>query len=242
MATVRQSAQRTGLTYVGDGKMAALGTRAATVAHQDDSLCPLSATQVPPAERDRLRDPVFTGMRQPTDIRLPNAHGQIEAMDDPVAVSFADTVAQSAKDHSGQRQCWQQRRLVVRSLALATSQKKHVRERVARAVAAISALDARKQGKPRLPDEAAARQAAEAILLTPQDAGLVHVAGTTEVHEHVKRRDGTRPATTRRRERVRVSAPPDEAALAQAARRLGWRVYATHHPAAARRVEQAVAA
>src|SRR5712671_162562 len=88
MATVRQSAQRTGLTYVGDGKMAALGTRAATVAHQDDSLCPLSATQVPPAERDRLRDPVFTGMRQPTDIRLPNAHGQIEAMDDPVAVKF----------------------------------------------------------------------------------------------------------------------------------------------------------
>jgi len=45
-----------------------------------------------------------------------------------------------------------------------------------------------------------------------------------------------------RSERVRVSATTDEAALAQAARRLGWRVYATNHPAAALSVEQAVAA
>jgi hypothetical protein len=35
-------------------------------------------------------------------------------------------------------QCWQERHLVVRSLALATSQEKHLRERVARAVAAIN--------------------------------------------------------------------------------------------------------
>jgi transposase len=242
IATVRQIAQRTGLTYVGDCTMAAIGTRAEIVAHQDDSLCPLSATQVPPAELDRLRNPVFTGRLQPTDIRLPNAHGPIEAMDDPVAVGFAYTVEQSAKDQSGQMQCWQERRLVVRSLAWATSQEQHVRERVARAVAALNARDERQQGKTRLPDEAAARQAAEAILLTQRGAGLGHVAVTTAVHEHVKRRDGTRPATTMRSARVRVSATTDAAALAQAARRLGWRVYATHHPAAALRVEQAVAA
>jgi transposase len=242
IAKVRQIAQLTGLTYVGDCKMAAIGTRAEIVAHQDYYLCPLSATQVPPAELDRLLDPVFTGMLQPMDIRLPNAHGPIEEMDDPVAVGFAYTVEQSAKDQSGQMQCWQERHLVVRSLALATGQEKHLRERVARAVAAINALDERKQGKTLLPDEAAARQAAEAILLTQRGAGLVHVAVTTEVHEHVKRRYGTRPATTMRSERVRVSAATDEAALAQAARRLGWRVYATNHPAAALSVEQAVAA
>jgi transposase len=242
IAKVRQIAPLTGLTYVGDCKMAAIGTRAEIVAHQDYSLCPLSAPQGPPAELDRLLEPVFTGRRQPTAIRLPNAHGQIEAMDDPVAVGFAYTVAQSAKDQSGQRPCWQERHLVVRSLALATSQEKHWRERVARAVAAINARDERKQGKTLLPDEAAARQAAEAILLTQRGAGLVHVAVTTEVHEPVKRRYGTRPATTMRSERVRVSATADEAALAQAARRLGWRVYATHHPAAALRMEQAVAA
>src|SRR5438128_10844102 len=111
IAKVRKIVAITGLTYVGDCKMAALGTRAEMVAHQDYYLCPLSATQVPPAELDRLLDPVFTGMLQPTDIRLPNAHGQIEDMDDPVAVGFAYTVEQSAKDQSGQMQCWQERHL-----------------------------------------------------------------------------------------------------------------------------------
>src|SRR5437899_3188152 len=111
LAKIRQIAQLTGLTYVGDCKMAAIVTRAEIVAHQDYYLCPLSATQVPEAELDRLLDPVFTGMLQPTDIRLPNAHGQIEDMDDPVAVGFAYTVEQSAKDQSGQMQCWQERHL-----------------------------------------------------------------------------------------------------------------------------------
>jgi len=61
IAKVRQTAQRTGLTYVGDCKMAALGTRAEIVAHQDYYLCPLSAKQMPDAELDRLLAPVFSG-------------------------------------------------------------------------------------------------------------------------------------------------------------------------------------
>src|SRR4029453_4586496 len=47
IAKVRQTAQRTGLTYVGDCKMAAIGTRAEIVAHQDYSLCPPSAKYSP---------------------------------------------------------------------------------------------------------------------------------------------------------------------------------------------------
>jgi len=222
--------------------MAAIGTRTEIVAHQDYYLCPLSAKQVPDAELDRLLEPVFKGRLKPTDIRLPNADGQIDDTDDPVAVGFTYAVDQSVKDQSGQMQCWQERRLVVRSLALAASQEKRLRERVARAVAEINALDERKQGKKRLPDEAAALQAAEAILITQRVAGLVNVSVTTTVHEHVKRRYGTRSATTVHSERVRVSAASNEAALAQAARRLGWRVYATNHPAAALSLGQAVAA
>src|ERR671931_288698 len=214
IAKVRQIAQLTGLTYVGDCKMAAIGTRTEIVAHQDYSLCPLSAKQVPDAELDRLLEPVFKGRLKPADIRLPHADGQIDDTDDPVAVGFTDTVAQSAKDQSGQMQAWQERRLVVRSLAWAASQEKRLRERVARAVAEINALDERKQGKKRLPDEAAALQAAEAILITQRVAGLVNVSVTTAVHEHVKRRYGTRSATTVRSERVRVSAASNEAALA----------------------------
>src|SRR2546427_1193030 len=242
IAKVRQIAQCTGLTDVGDCTMAAIGTRAEIVAHQDDYLCPLSATQVPEAELDRLLEPVYNGRLEPTTVRLPNADGQIDATDDPVAVGFAYTVEQSAEDQSGQMQCWQERRLVVRSLALAARKEKSMRERVARAVAEINALDERKQGKKLLPDEAAALQAVEAIITKQRGAGLGQVAVTTEVHEHVKRCDRTRPATTVRSERVRVSAASDEAALAHAARRLGWRVYATNHPAAALSLGQAVAA
>jgi transposase len=117
-----------------------------------------------------------------------------------------------------------------------------VRQRVARAVTAINALDQRKQGKPRLPDEAAAHRAVAAIMAPYRVDGLVHVTVTTAVHEHGKRRDGTRPATIGRRERVRVSAVSDEAAIAHTARRRGWRVYATNHTADALSLQQAVAA
>lgn len=242
IAKVRQITRRTGLTYVGDCKMAAIGTRAEIVAHQDYYLCPLSAKQMPDAELDRVLDPVFRDALAPSEIRLPNADGALDETDDPVAIGFASMVELSAPDQSGQSRTWQERRLVVRSLAFATSQEKRLRQRVARAVTEIDALDERKQGKPRVPDEAAAYQAAAAILANHRVEGLVHVTVTTEVHEHVKRRYGTRPATTVRSERVRVCAVSEEALLAHAVRRLGWRVYATNHTAEEVSLAQGVAA
>jgi transposase len=242
IAKVRQTAQRTGLTYVGDCKMAAIGTRAEIVAHQDYYLCPLSAKQMPEAELDRVLDPVFRAVLEPSAIRLPNADGVFDETDDPVALGFVYTVELCAPDQSGQSRTWQERRLVVRSLAFATTQEKHLRQRVARAVTEINALDARKQGKPRVPDEATASQAAAAIITKHRVEGLVHVTVRTAVHEHAKRRYGTRPATTVRSEHVRVGAACAEVPLAHAVRRLGWRVYATNHPAEEVSLAQGVAA
>ena len=115
-------------------------------------------------------------------------------------------------------------------------------ERVARAVAAINALDERKQGKQRLPDEAAASHTAATIMAHHRVEGLVQARVTTAVHEDVKRRYGTRPATTVRRERGRIDAAREEAPLAQTVRRLGGRVDATHHIAEALSLAQGVAA
>src|SRR5947208_1593323 len=204
IAKVRQSAGTTGLTYVGDCKMAALGTRAEIVAHQDYYLCPLSAKQMPDAELDRVLDPVLRNVLEPSEIRLPPADGACDETADPVAIGFTYMVELRAPDQSGQSQTWQERRLVVRSLAFAASQEKHLRHRVACAVAAINALDARKQGKQRLPDEAAASHTAATIIAHHRVEGLVQASVTTEVHEYVKRRYGTRPATTVRSERVRI--------------------------------------
>jgi len=224
IAKVRQIAQVTGLTYVGACKMAAIGTRAEIVAHQDSSWCPLSAQQRPEAELDRGLAPVLSGAIEPSAIRLPHADGVRDETAAPVAMGFAYTVELSALEHAGPTQTWQERRLGVRSLALAASQEKSVRQRVARAVTELHALDERKQGKPLWPDEAGAYQAAAAILAQQRVEGLVHVTVTTEVHTHGNRRYGIRPATTVRREHVRVSAAREEAPLAHAVRRLGWRV------------------
>ena len=242
ISTVRQSAGTTGLPYVGDCKMAALGRRAEIVAHQDYSLGPLSAKQRPEAELDRVLDPVLRNALASSAIRWPHTDGTLDETDDPVAMGFAYTVELSAPAQSGQSQTWQERRLVVRSLAWAARQEQSLRQRVACAVTELNVLDKRKQGKTRLPDEAAAAQAVVAILAKHRVAGLVTVTVTTDVHESVKRRYGTRPATTVRSEHVRVWAASDEVTLTHTVQRLGWRVYGTNHTAEALSLAQGVAA
>src|SRR6476660_7459245 len=81
IAKVRQIAGTPGLTYVGDCKMAAIGTRAEIVAHQDYYLCPLSAKQMPEAELDRVLAPVWCDALKPSAIRVPNADGAIAETD-----------------------------------------------------------------------------------------------------------------------------------------------------------------
>ena len=242
IANIRQIAGSRGLTYVGDCKMAALGTRAAIVAYGAYYLCPLSATQMPEADLAHVLAPIWSGALEPSAIRWPTADGACEETADPVATGFAYTVALSAVDHAGPPHMWQERRLVVRSLALAARQEQSLRQRVARAVMAINARDERKQGKPLMADETAASQAAAAIIAHHRVEGLVTVTVTTDVYEYVKRRYGTRPATTVRSERVRVHAASEEAPLADAVRRLGWRVYATNHTAEEMSLAQGVAA
>jgi transposase len=242
IAKIRQLAGSCGLTYVGDCKMAAIGTRAEMVAHGDYSLCPLSAKQMPEADLARVLEPVWSGALEPRVLRLPSADGARDETDAPVALGFAYTVELHAPEHSGQLRTWQERRLVVGSLACAARQEQRLRQRVACAVTEINALDERKQGKPRVLDETAASQAAAALMAQHRVEGLGHVTVTTDVHEHVKRRYGTRPTTTGRSARVRVSATSEEALLAQAGQRRGWRVYATNHSAEAMGLAQGVAA
>ena len=147
----------------------------------------------------------------------------------PDAVGFAYTSEQGGQDQSGQPRRWPERRLVVRSLAHARLQEESLRKRAKRATDVINALNERKQGKKRLADEAEARQAAKAIVAKHHVAEVVRIEVRTTVHEATQRRYGQRPAQTIRTTWVRVEAGIDQVALAQAVRRLGWRVYATNH-------------
>jgi len=228
IAKVRRSVGLAGMTYIGDCKIAARATRADIVAHQDFYLCPLSAKQVSAEELDRLLEPIWSSEQPLEEVRL-TAEGQAEVQAEPDAVGFAYAVEQVGHGQSGQPQRWQERRVVVRSLAHARLQEESLRQRAQRAVDEINALNERKQGKKRLAAEAEALKAAEAIIARNRVVDIVQIGVHTIVHEETKRRYGQRPAQTLRTTSVQVEAKIDQAAMAQVVRRLGWRVYATNH-------------
>jgi len=251
IAKLRKSFARSGLTHVGDCKMAALATRADIAAHSDFYLCPLSAKQLPAEELDRLLEPVWSKQQPLVAVRLEQINGQGDADEvadeddedsEPIAVGFEYSVELSGQDQSGNPHLWRERRLVVRSLAFAQSQERGLRQRAARAVAEIKALNERKQGKKRLADKASAREAAAAIIERHRAEEIVEVTVKTETHQQQKRRYGKRPATTVSEKSVQVEASINQAAMEQTVQRLGWRVYATNHDTATLSLEQAVAA
>ena len=241
IAKVRRSVGLAGMTYVGDCKIAALATRADIVAHQDFYVCPLSAKQVSAEELDRLLEPIWSSEQLLEEVRL-TAEGQAEAQAEPDAVGFAYAVVQVGHGQSGQPQRWQERRWVVRSLAHARLQEESLRQRAQRAVDESNALNERKQGKKQLAAEAEALKATEAIIAKHRVADVVQSGVRTIVREETKRRYGQRPAQTLRTTSVQVEARMDQAALEQAVRRLGWRVYATNHDQETMSLKQVVAA
>ena len=219
IAKVRRSVGLAGLTYIGDCKIAALATRADIVAHKDFYLCPLSAKQVSAEELERLLAPLWSGEQPLEEVRL-IAEGQADDQAAPDAVGFTYTIEQVGRGPSSQTLRWQERRLVVRSLAHARLQEESLRQRAQRAVEEINALNERKQGKRRLATEAAALQAAEAIITKHRVAEVVQIGVHTAVREETRRRYGQRPTQTLRTTTVQAEARMDQAAMAQTVRRL----------------------
>lgn len=101
IAKVRRSVGQTGMTYIGDCKIAALATRADIVAHDDFYLCPLSATQVSAEELGRRLESVWRGQPPLEDVRLTD-ESDANDNDEPDAVGFAYTSEQGGQDQSGQ--------------------------------------------------------------------------------------------------------------------------------------------
>jgi transposase len=214
-----------GKTYVGDGKMAALGTRAYVAESQDYYLCPLSEKQLSKEERRALLQPVWTG-RQPLQ---PVYRPQATPEQDPelVAEGFSVDVVVLA-EVNGRRLSWTERRWLVRPVAFATGQQQQLERRVQQAVEQLEQLNPRKQGKKRLGAEEL-HAAAQAILKTQRVEGLLEARVETTTRERRLRRYGDRPEQTIQEQDHRVEVTRREDALAQARRELGWQVYATNH-------------
>lgn len=229
---VQQSLACPGVTYIGDSKMAASQTRAYVVKSQDYYLCPLPAVQVSRQELAELLGPVWSG-HQPVSAVYRDA--------EQIAQGYECTV-QLQEQVEGETIEWTERRLVVCSLHLAQAQKQSLGARVRKALAAIANLNARAQGKKRFIDEADLRAAVEKIVTRYQVQGLLTLTYSSETTERRVRPYGTRPESTRVEQSVTVTASINEAAVTEAHRSLGWRVYATNQPAEQLSLEQAVLA
>jgi len=220
---VRESLGRRGLLYVGDCKMGAVETRAFIQAGGDAYLCPLSEVQLPPDVLEGYLVPVWTGQQLLTRVTRVAASGKRACIADGYERLEPVTVVAA-----GEAMTWTERRLVVRSRQLARAGEAALRTRLAKAQAAVAALNNRGRGKPRFTERPALQEAVEAILMRYRVQGLLGVRYTERMQERPLRRYGSRPATVRVARDVRVTAVVDRRAVAGAVRRLGWRVYATN--------------
>ena len=142
---------------------------------------------------------------------------------------------------------WQERVLVVRSLAYADTQHRHLEERLTKAQAALLSLTPPVgRGKRQISEEAALQGAVEAVLTKHRVTGLLTYRFERQVEQELKfvgrGRGGTnRPQQVRERVRYQITAVErNQEAIAQLVSTLGWRAYATNAPQKRLSLEQAV--
>ena len=142
---------------------------------------------------------------------------------------------------------WQERVLVVRSLAYADTQHRHLEERLTKAQAALLSLTPPVgRGKRQISEEAALQSAVEAVLTKHRVTGLLTYRFERQVEQELKfvgrgRGGANRPQQVHERVRYQITAVErNQEAIAQLVSTLGWRAYATNAPQKRLSLEQAV--
>lgn len=222
---VSASLDEHGLLYVGDCKMAALGTRAFIQNSQDYYLCPLSEVQVPAETLGTYLQPVWSGEQTIHPIQRENAEGQLEK----IAEGYEQNGILKA-EVEGKTLSWTERRLIVRSLQHARSSEEALRTRLTKAQAELLLLNEHKQGKKQIGDCAGMQSASEKVLQHYRVEGLLKLNIAEQRQERQIRAYGAHPTRTEIERTVSLQAEIDEPAVAEAIRWLGWRVYATNQP------------
>ena len=220
---VQQSFGQGGRTYVGDCKMAALGTRAFVAVGKDFYLCPLSETQLSRAERRELLQPVFGGTQALQQVRRPGRQGQ---PDEVIAEGFSVDVALTAK--VGDREVvWTERRWLVRSRAYAQAQEAALQRRLENATQALRELVRRKQGKKQL-FHAELMEAAAAIATREGVEGLLSYTVQAQMRTRQVRAYRDRSARQETEVFFEIDVRREETLIEHKKREMGWQVYATN--------------
>ena len=234
---MRESLDEHGLLYVGDCKMAALGTRAFIQEREDYYLCPLSEKQMPRDTLEGYLKPVWDGEQQTLPIYREDAEGQPQR----IAEGYEQSVSVNA-ERDGQKVAWTERRLILRSLQHAQASEEALRTRLANAQAEVEQLNERKQGKRRIKGREGLQAAVTAILKRHRVESLVKLTVGEQVTERAVRAYGDRPARVETERDVTVQIEGDEQAIHETVRRFGWRVYVTNQPEEILPLEKAVLA
>jgi transposase len=234
---VQASVGRHGLLYVGDCKMASRETRAFLATQGDFYLCPLPQVQLAEGELDAALEAVWRGEQALSPVVREQADGTLEQ----IAEGY-DYLVPMRLEAAGQSQSWTERRLVVRSLRQAQAAESALRARVAKAIVQIEALNQRGRGKRRFAEVAALRQEVVTIVQRYGVEAFVWLRFHQHTQPRAVRAYRARPARIAEDRQATVEVRVDEAMLAAAVRRLGWRIYSTNQPAEQLSLAQAVLA
>lgn len=208
-----------GQLYVGDAKMAALGTRAFIASGGDYYLTALPKSGEVPALLSRLVASAGT-QTQTSDFEVART---LHAEWDKAPVT------------------WQERVLVVHSPAHAKRQRQALADRLARADASLVALTGpRGRGRRRWVDASQLAAAASTILERERVEDLLRVDYQWEDESRLVRARGDRSERVEYQGRYVVQVQRDESAIAQAQQLFGWRLYVTNAPIEQLTLDEAV--
>jgi transposase len=218
---VRKSLHKRGLIYVGDCKMAAKDTRVGIASGQDFYLCPLPAVQMPPEEIALHLKDVLEGRQLLHNVERIDAKGESKLL----ASGYEWTQPQQADTF-----CWQERRLLIRSLAFAEAAERALDVRLAKAQQQLNALLVSGKGR-RIPgDVFCAQEAVDAVFSRHQVQGLLHVSLQVQTSERSIRGYAGKPDRIERDEHITLLCEVNDLAVARAKALLGWRVFVTNAP------------
>jgi transposase len=223
IARVRNGLQQKGLLYVGDCKMAALQTRASIQAQGDSYLCPLSAIQAPPAQVGQDVEAQRAQRARLVAVERVEEQGKITCIAQGYEIVQTVTAQVDRQSLS-----WQERRLLVQSMAATHAAQASLQERLQKAQHALQELTVRRQGKERLRARADVEEAIKAILTRFHVEGLLQVQIQEHVQERPVRAYRGHLSGMRRDLTFTVSSEREELAIERAMSQLGWRVYATN--------------
>lgn len=141
-----------------------------------------------------------------------------------------------------QQETWEERRLLVQSMAATHAAQVSLQERLHKAQQAVQELTARRQDKARLMERTALEEAIKEVLTHFHVEGLLSVQIQEQVQERPVRAYRGRLSGVRRDVMFTISSEREGQAIEQAMSHLGWRVYATNHLGDHLTLEQAVEA